>query len=83
MSPAEAGRDHTSHRIKALGLGNRSTVITLYAMCALFGLLGLLVSITPTAQAFVIGTVGIIALLSLFVAMVWVREKRQKMIVRE
>lgn len=82
-SPAEAGRDHTSHRIKALGLGNRGTVITLYAMCALFGLLGLLVSITPTAQAFVIGTVGIIALLSLFVAMVWVREKRQKMIVRE
>jgi UDP-GlcNAc:undecaprenyl-phosphate/decaprenyl-phosphate GlcNAc-1-phosphate transferase len=39
---SQGGRDHTSHRLVALGLSERGTVLLLYAACALFGLFALL-----------------------------------------
>jgi nucleoside-diphosphate-sugar epimerase/UDP-N-acetylmuramyl pentapeptide phosphotransferase/UDP-N-acetylglucosamine-1-phosphate transferase len=36
------GRDHTSHRLASLGLGERATVVLLYAVAAGFALLGYL-----------------------------------------
>src|SRR5918998_560223 len=42
-SPAQGGRDHTSHRLVALGMSERRAVIMLYAFAALSGLLSLLV----------------------------------------
>ena len=35
------GRDHTSHRLVALGIGERPAVLVLYALAAMGGLLGL------------------------------------------
>jgi UDP-GlcNAc:undecaprenyl-phosphate/decaprenyl-phosphate GlcNAc-1-phosphate transferase len=42
-SVARGGRDHTSHRLVALGLSERRAVWMLYALAAVSGLLGLLV----------------------------------------
>lgn len=38
---SQGGRDHTSHRLVALGLSERGTVLLLYATCGLFGLFAL------------------------------------------
>ncbi|MDE3102012.1 MAG: hypothetical protein KGJ98_07210 [Chloroflexota bacterium] len=38
---SRGGRDHTSHRLAALGLSDRSAVLVLYAVAAGFGLLAL------------------------------------------
>jgi len=40
---SQGGRDHTSHRLVALGLSERRAVLMLYGFAALAGLLGLLV----------------------------------------
>jgi UDP-GlcNAc:undecaprenyl-phosphate GlcNAc-1-phosphate transferase len=42
-SPSRGGRDHTSHRLVALGLSERRAVWMLYGFAILAGLLGLLV----------------------------------------
>jgi UDP-GlcNAc:undecaprenyl-phosphate GlcNAc-1-phosphate transferase len=47
-SPGQAGRDHTSHRLMSLGLSHRKVLFILYATCALFGLTGLALSISPS-----------------------------------
>jgi UDP-GlcNAc:undecaprenyl-phosphate GlcNAc-1-phosphate transferase len=39
---SQGGRDHTSHRLVALGLSERGTVLLLYGACGLFGLFALL-----------------------------------------
>ena len=39
-SAAEGGRDHSSHRLVAIGLSEKSAVLTLWALSALGGLLG-------------------------------------------
>lgn len=38
---SQGGRDHSSHRLVALGLSERATVIVLYAISAAFGLLAI------------------------------------------
>jgi UDP-GlcNAc:undecaprenyl-phosphate/decaprenyl-phosphate GlcNAc-1-phosphate transferase len=38
-SIAHGGRDHTSHRLVALGLSERGAVLTLFALAAVFGLI--------------------------------------------
>jgi UDP-GlcNAc:undecaprenyl-phosphate GlcNAc-1-phosphate transferase len=40
QSPAQGGRDHTSHRLIAFGLSERQAVITLYGVAILSGILG-------------------------------------------
>ena len=40
---SQGGRDHTSHRLVALGMSERGAVLMLYGFAALSGLLGLLV----------------------------------------
>lgn len=56
------GRDHTSHRLAALGLGERMTVVILYVVAMGFALLGLLSSaldlaILPVIALVVIGLI--------------------------
>ncbi len=77
-SPTEAGRDHTSHRIQALGFNARKTLFILYGMCLLFGGLGYLVSAVPANQGFMIGISSLIGLFLLWLSMWWIRAKYQK-----
>lgn len=39
-SPAMGGRDHSSHRLVAMGLSERSAVLVLYSLAAIGGLIG-------------------------------------------
>ena len=50
-SASQGGRDHTSHRLVALGLSERSAVLLLYALAALSGLLAIFVRELPTDQS--------------------------------
>jgi len=46
-SIAQGGRDHSSHRLVALGLSERGTVIALYVLTATFGALAVLTNHLP------------------------------------
>jgi UDP-GlcNAc:undecaprenyl-phosphate GlcNAc-1-phosphate transferase len=76
-SPAQAGKDHTSHRLMSLGLSQRQTIFILYAACIFFGLLGTLVSLAPQAIAWAAGMGGLGLLGVLFMWMMWVRRRYQ------
>jgi UDP-GlcNAc:undecaprenyl-phosphate GlcNAc-1-phosphate transferase len=77
-SPAEGGRDHTSHRIQALGFNARKTLFILYTFCFLFGGIGFLVSIVPADYGFTLGAFGVGMLFLLWLSMWWIRRKYQK-----
>lgn len=47
-SAAQGGRDHSSHRLVAIGLSERSAVMVLWGLAALGGLLGVTLSHVPT-----------------------------------
>ncbi|MFM9903052.1 MAG: hypothetical protein ACKVQJ_00605 [Pyrinomonadaceae bacterium] len=49
---SQGGRDHTSHRLVALGLSERAAVWMLYAFAAVAGVLAWLVSRIETTQSF-------------------------------
>lgn len=76
-SPAEGGRDHTSHRLQALGFNARQTLLILYVMCLLFGGIGFLVSVVPASYGLLIGTFALIVLCLLWLLMWWIRAKYQ------
>jgi UDP-GlcNAc:undecaprenyl-phosphate GlcNAc-1-phosphate transferase len=60
---SQGGRDHSSHRLVALGLSERNAVLVLYAVCLAFGglaILGLWLDMFATAVA-----VGVLAVLIL------------------
>lgn len=77
-SPTEGGRDHTSHRIQALGFDARQTLFILYGMCILFGGIGFLVSVVPSDYGFTIGVFALGVLILLWLSMWWIRAKFQK-----
>lgn len=72
-SPAQAGKDHTSHRLMSMGLSQRQTIFVLYGACLLFGTLGLLVGASPHGVAVRLGVAGMALLAALFAAMYWIR----------
>ena len=57
---SQGGRDHTSHRLVALGLSERSSVLMLYAFAIVGGALAIAVSRLPATSSF--------ALIGLFIA---------------
>lgn len=76
-SPAQAGKDHTSHRLRFLGLSTRRTVVVLYLACVVFGLAAFAVSVASIAQAWQIGiAMGIVMVLS-FILFEVVRIRQQ------
>jgi UDP-GlcNAc:undecaprenyl-phosphate GlcNAc-1-phosphate transferase len=77
-SPTQAGRDHTSHRIQAVGFNARQTLFILYSLCLLFGGIAFLISAVPADYGMKIGTFGLSVLLLLWFAMWWIRAKFQK-----
>jgi len=77
-SPAEAGRDHTSHRLLSLGFDSRQTLMILYVSCIIFGALGLYTSQAEGNTALLVGIGGLLLLLSIYVPMVLIRQRVQK-----
>jgi UDP-GlcNAc:undecaprenyl-phosphate GlcNAc-1-phosphate transferase len=77
-SPAQAGKDHTSHRIMSLGLSQRRTIFVLYAFCVLFGGLAMVVSLVEPQIAWGVGISGIVALALWLVLMAVVRLRYQR-----
>jgi UDP-GlcNAc:undecaprenyl-phosphate GlcNAc-1-phosphate transferase len=76
-SPAEAGKDHTSHRLMSVGFNQRKTLFIMYGSCVLFGTIGLLVSAAPPDIAMRIGLAGLGLLAGLFVWMFYIRKRFQ------
>lgn len=77
-SPAEGGKDHTSHRIMSLGFNQRQTLFILYGACTLFGLIGVVVSAAPPETALPVGVFGLLLLAALYATMIFIRQKYQK-----
>lgn len=55
LSPATAGKDHTSHRLVALGLTRREAVMALYLVSGMLGLAALFVMNASIPEGYVIG----------------------------
>ncbi len=62
-SASQGGRDHTSHRLVALGLSERSAVLLLYGLAALSGVLAILVGRLHTDQSLFLIVLFTIALI--------------------
>jgi len=76
-SPTSAGRDHTSHRLLALGLTNRQTLAVLYGLCLLYGGLAYVISVTPPPQSGYLGLAGLVIIAGLGLFMIYVRRRYQ------
>jgi UDP-GlcNAc:undecaprenyl-phosphate GlcNAc-1-phosphate transferase len=62
-SPAEGGRDHSSHRLVALGLSERAAVILLWMLAGIGGGLGVAVDYFNLRGAGVVASLFVIAML--------------------
>jgi UDP-GlcNAc:undecaprenyl-phosphate GlcNAc-1-phosphate transferase len=76
-SPGQAGKDHTSHRLRSMGFSTRATLLILYTFCTLYGLMAVLVSEAPPAVAARVGFAGLILLGINFVLMMVARRVYQ------
>ena len=68
-SPAEAGKDHTSHRLAQMGLGNRNAVLVLYAICIALGSVAVWVSRSTPHTALIIVAVMLVIALAAFIGL--------------
>jgi UDP-GlcNAc:undecaprenyl-phosphate GlcNAc-1-phosphate transferase len=84
-SASQGGRDHTSHRLVALGMTERRAVWMLYAFAGLSGVLALLVSRVKVevSIAVIVGFTLVLALLGVYLAGVKVYEEEEVMRARE
>ena len=77
---SQGGRDHTSHRLVALGLSERSAVLMIYAFAVAAGLLSLAVSQLRTFQSLVlIGFfTAVLAIIGVYLSKVKVYDEREE-----
>lgn len=76
-SPAEAGMDHSSHRLMSLGLGQRQTLALIFAFCVLFGLLATLLSAAPDAHLPPLVALGLLLFLLAAALMLRLRQRQR------
>jgi UDP-GlcNAc:undecaprenyl-phosphate GlcNAc-1-phosphate transferase len=77
-SPFEGGKDHTSHRLVAMGLSHRLAVINLYGTCILLGIAAIIVSQAPPRLAMIVG-IGVAAIaVGTFIILEVVRFQQQR-----
>lgn len=57
------GKDHTSHRLVALGLTKREAVLVIYLLCGMLGVAALVVMGASVADSYWLGGVGVVAAL--------------------
>ena len=74
------GRDHTSHRLVALGLSERSAVLMIYGFAAAAGVLAVVVNSLETAQSFALIAIFTIMLsfVGVYLSKVKVYDERQE-----
>jgi UDP-GlcNAc:undecaprenyl-phosphate GlcNAc-1-phosphate transferase len=84
-SPSQGGRDHTSHRLVALGLSERRAVWMLYGFAALSGLLSMLVrhSKFDVSLAVILGFTVALTLVGVYLAGVKVYDEEEVRAARE
>ena len=77
---SQGGRDHTSHRLVALGLSERNAVLLLYALALLAGLISLLVRELEPVQSIAIISLFTVALtlIGVYLSKVKVYEEQQE-----
>jgi UDP-GlcNAc:undecaprenyl-phosphate/decaprenyl-phosphate GlcNAc-1-phosphate transferase len=77
---SQGGRDHTSHRLVALGLSERSAVLMLYAFAAIGGATALLVSQIEATQSivFIILFILVLVFVGVYLAKVKVYEEQDE-----
>lgn len=77
---SQGGRDHTSHRLVALGLSERAAVLMLYGFAFLAGLISLLVRELQTTQsiALIAAFTMALSLIGVYLAKVKVYEEREE-----
>ncbi|MCY4008818.1 MAG: MraY family glycosyltransferase [Anaerolineaceae bacterium] len=74
-SPWQGGRDHSSHRLLAAGLGQRQTLALLYSLAALLGAMALYISLAPAETAWRVGILGFLLMGILFWVMQGLRAR--------
>jgi UDP-GlcNAc:undecaprenyl-phosphate GlcNAc-1-phosphate transferase len=77
---SQGGRDHTSHRLVALGMSERYAVVMLYAFAALSGLLAIMVQQTrlDVSLALIAGFTIVLTLIGVYLAGVKVYETTEQ-----
>lgn len=77
---SQGGRDHTSHRLVALGLSERSAVLMIYGFAIVAGMLSLVVSQLPVPQSLaIIGVFTVIlAIVGVYLSKVKVYEENEE-----
>jgi UDP-GlcNAc:undecaprenyl-phosphate/decaprenyl-phosphate GlcNAc-1-phosphate transferase len=71
ISPATAGRDHTSHRLVRLGFSARETVLILYLFSGILGMMALYITQASIIEGYFVGaTASLLAM----VAIVWLEK---------
>lgn len=77
---SQGGRDHTSHRLVALGLSERSAVLMLYGFAILAGFLSLLIRELHFTQslALIAGFIIILTIIGVYLAKVKVYEEQEE-----
>jgi UDP-GlcNAc:undecaprenyl-phosphate GlcNAc-1-phosphate transferase len=68
-SPFQGGKDHTSHRIAQMGLSHRRTVVVMYGLAIVMGLLALAISQVATSVALGLIVVAAVLALGLFISL--------------
>jgi len=61
-SPARGGRDHSSHRLVAIGLSERNAVIVLWALALIGGVIGLLLRNFSAAWSMPVGAIFLLSM---------------------
>ncbi len=77
-SPAQAGKDHTSHRISQMGFSTRNTVLVLYGICVLLGIAAILVNRAGSQTAVVLVFIILVMTAGIFVELERFRIRQQR-----
>ena len=82
---SQGGRDHTSHRLVALGLSERTAVLMIYIFAAVAGLLSLLVSEIGTVKSLALigGFTVILAIIGVYLSKVKVYEQAEEELAKQ
>lgn len=77
---SQGGRDHTSHRLVALGLSERSAVLLLYGLAVVAGALALLVNQIEPAKSFALigGFILVLVIVGVYLSRVKVYESENE-----